>query len=287
MTGRLAEVEARIGTVHKLASVISAMRGIAAARVQEAQRHAEGIRTYADTIGAAIGEAMPLLPDRDPPPRGTGADGREGRRAVILLAAEQGFAGTYNEQVFDAATPLLAGPHDLYIAGDRGLLVASERGLPVAWSGAMIAHPAQAATLATRLADVVFEALARAQVTAVSVVHAAPGTAGGAMQVLVRSLVPFDYDRFPPPPNAAPPETTLPAADLLSRLAEEYVFAELTEAAMLAFAAENAARMRAMIAAHDNVTGSLESLGSEARRLRQEGITDEIIELATGRQATR
>ena len=85
MTGRLAEVEARIGTVHKLASVISAMRGIAAARVQEAQRHAEGIRTYADTIGAAIGEAMPLLPDRDPPPRGTGADGREGRRTVALL----------------------------------------------------------------------------------------------------------------------------------------------------------------------------------------------------------
>ena len=50
---------------------------------------------------------------------------------------------------------------------------------------------------------------------------------------------------------------------------------------MLSFAAENEARMRAMVAAKDNVSESLQAMIGEARRLRQEDITQEITELAT------
>ena len=51
---------------------------------------------------------------------------------------------------------------------------------------------------------------------------------------------------------------------------------------MLSFAAENEARMRAMIAARSNVARKLEELVSSFRRLRQEEITGEIIELSAG-----
>lgn len=278
MSGRLADVEARIGTVHKLAAVISAMRGIAASRAQEARRHTESIRTYAGTIGAAIGQALTLLPEARPAP-GTG--GAEGRQAVLVLAAEQGFAGSYNERVFDAAAPLLAAPCDLLVAGDRGLLVADERGLDVAWSAPMIAHPTQAAALAARITEAIYERLARGEISRVAVVHAVPDGADPG-RVVTKRLVPFDYGRFPAPAHGVAPLITLPPQDLLAQLAEEYVFAELSEAVMLAFAAENEARMRAMIAAHDNVSQSLEDLVATSRRLRQEEITEEIVELATG-----
>jgi F-type H+-transporting ATPase subunit gamma len=278
MSGRLADVEARIGTVHKLAAVISAMRGIAASRAQEARRHVASIRIFAATIGDAIGHALTLLPDAD---RAGGGDTAPAPRAIVLLAAEQGFAGAFSERVFDAAAPLLRGPHTLLLAGDRGLLVADERKLGVDWSAPMIAHPVQAAALATRITEAIYQDLAEGRVREVSVVHAAPGGTGG-MEVLTRQLVPFDYSRFPAPATAVAPRTTLPPEQLLARLVEEYVFAELSEAVMLSFAAENEARMRAMIAAHDNVSASLEQLVASARRLRQDEITDEIVELATG-----
>jgi len=70
---------------------------------------------------------------------------------------------------------------------------------------------------------------------------------------------------------------------LLASLAEEYVFAELCEAIMLSFAAENEARMRAMISARDNVAETLDHLTAQARQLRQEDITNEIIEVTNGR----
>ena len=51
---------------------------------------------------------------------------------------------------------------------------------------------------------------------------------------------------------------------------------------MLSFAAENEARMRAMIAARGNVARKLDELVGSFRRLRQDEITDEIIELSAG-----
>lgn len=275
MTGRLTEIEARIGTVRKLAAVIAAMRGIAASRAQEARGHVTGIRTFADTIGKAIAQALPLLPDRDADGPADGA----GPIAVVLLAAEQGFAGAFSTRIFEAAAPLLAEPHALFVAGSRGILLTEERGMDVAWSAPMIARAGEAATLATRITEAIYERLAAGEVTRVTLVHTAPdGPTGG--DVLLRPLVPFDYARFPAPTHGLAPRITLPPEDLLARLAEEYVFAEVVEAVMLSFAAENEARMRTMIAAHDNVSRSLDELVAQSRRYRQDEITDEIAELA-------
>lgn len=282
MSGRLADIESRIGTVHKLSAVIAAMRGIAASRAQEARAHVAGIRTFADTIGTAIAQSLSLLPDQ-PPARPSDGDGR---LAVVLLAAEQGFAGGFSEQVFDAAMPLLGDPHALILAGDRGLLVADERGLGVDWSAPMIAHVSETATLAARITEAIYQRLAAGEVSRVAVVYAVPDGPTG-VEVVTRALVPFDYTRFPVPRHGLAPRITLPPEELLTRLAEEYVFSELTEAVLLSFAAENEARMRAMIAAHDNVSQSLSDLVAQSRRLRQEEITDEITELATSRLPVR
>ena len=56
----------------------------------------------------------------------------------------------------------------------------------------------------------------------------------------------------------------------------------LCEEVMLSFAAENEARMEAMIAARSNVVRKLDELVASFRRLRQEEITGEIIELSVG-----
>jgi F-type H+-transporting ATPase subunit gamma len=282
MTDRLADVEARIGAVEKLASVISAIRGIAGARAQEARRHGDGIRLYAATIGDAIGRALALLPETGTAPPSP----NKGGRLVILLAAEDGFAGTFNEQVFDAAGALAVEADALFLCGDRGLMVAEERQMPVTGSEPMISHPPQAAALATRLTEMIYAALTEGRISEVSIVHAAPLT-GTQIHHVTKRLIPFDYGRFPAIRGDRPPMISLPAQTLLERLVEEYVFAELSEAIVLSLAAEHEARLRAMIAAHDNVAETLGALQASSRRLRQNEITEEILELATGSQSLR
>ena len=81
------------------------------------------------------------------------------------------------------------------------------------------------------------------------------------------------------------PLTTLAPQLLLERLAVEYVYAQLCEAAMHAFEAENAARMMSMASAKTNIKSKLTGLSQRERRLRQEEITTEIVELAAGAEA--
>jgi F-type H+-transporting ATPase subunit gamma len=282
MTERLSDVVARIRSVRQLSSVIGAMRGIAAARAREARERVEGVRAYAATVGAAIGQALALAEDG-------GAlrnrDRRDGH-LVIALCAEQGFAGAFNKRVLDVAEQLLKadGAHgrELLLLGGRGLMAAEERGLAVGWSAAMVAHVDEIGALADRVTEQLYARLGTGRATRVNVIHAAPSL--GEVHVVDRSLAPFDFARFPRAQNPSPPIITLPPQILLAQLAEEYVFAELCEALTLSLAAENEARMRAMTAAKSNVAKMLDELTARSRRLRQEEITNEIIELG-GRKA--
>lgn len=287
MTERLSDVEARIGTVNQLSAVIAAMRGIAAARAREARGRVDGIRAYAGMIAHAVSQALAFLPEverrhiADP---GDGGGGRGARgHAIIVLTAEQGFAGTFSERVLEAADAVAVeggeGGVERFLIGDRGLSLAEERGSPVAWSAPMVAHAAQAPVLAGRIVDALYDRIEAGRIARVTVVHAVPGGAA-AVETTARRLVPFDVARFPPATDGIPPVLTLPPADLLARLIEEYVFAELCEAVTLSFAAENEARMRAMIAAKTNVEATLGTLVARSRQLRQEEITNEIVELA-------
>lgn len=287
MTERLSALEARIGTVQQLSAVITAMRAIAAARTHEARSHLEGIRTYAATISGAIGRALTFLTD---PRHSPAAPEMMGGHAVIALCAEQGFAGAFSERVLDRGRRASAmngeRPSELFLIGDRGMMIAREREISVAWSAPMIVHAGQMAALASRIVDALYERIDAGRVARVTVIHAAPDSSA-ALQIAERSLFPFDFARFPSPPspNAVAPVLTLPPDALLDQLVEEYVFAEICEAVMLSFAAENEARMRAMIAARANVARTLDSLIARSRQLRQEEITSEIIELATGSAA--
>jgi F-type H+-transporting ATPase subunit gamma len=277
MTERLSDVMARIGSVRQLSSVIGAMRGIAAARAREARQRVEGVRAYARTVGAAIGQALALVEGAAGAPR----DGRAGH-LVIALCAEQGFAGPFNRRVLDVAERLMtsAGSHpaELLLLGGRGLAAARDRGLKIGWSASMVAHVDEAAALADRVTEQLYARLDEGRATRVTLAHATPALSGE-IQVVEHTLAPFDFARFPRAGNPAPPLISLPPAILLTQLAEEYVFAELCEALTLSLAAENEARMRAMTAAKSNVSKMLDELIARARQLRQEEITNEIIEL--------
>lgn len=265
-------IRKRIDATRQLETVFTAMRGLAAARSRDAQRSLDGVRAYAAAVGEAIQIAMACSP-KDPIPRSAPE-----KQIVLAFCSEQGFAGAFDERILSAAAG--AGPNaPLYVVGQRGEASAVERGLTVAWSTPMAAHAVDAPSVAERIADALYDQVVENQATAVTVVHAAPSSPSD-FEVLTRSLIPLDLARFPIVELGGAPLLNLPPTLLLSTLAEEYVFAELCEATLLSFASENAARMQAMTSARSNVLNKLDELNAERRRLRQEQITDELVELS-------
>jgi F-type H+-transporting ATPase subunit gamma len=76
-----------------------------------------------------------------------------------------------------------------------------------------------------------------------------------------------------------------PPAEILQALLPRYVEVQVFRALLESQAAENAARMTAMDAATNNADDLIESLRLKLNRLRQAGITKEIIEVVSGAQA--
>ena len=145
----------------------------------------------------------------------------------------------------------------------------------------MVEHIEDVPALANRITDALYQRLESKRATRVTMVHAVPAPSG-TIDIVERALLPFDFTRFHVTPSRIPPIVTLPPEQLLDQLAEEYVYAELCAAVMLSYAAENEARMQAMIAARSNVG----ELTASYRNLRQEEITAEIIELSAGTLAS-
>src|SRR5262245_42337111 len=176
MSGKLSEVEGRIGTVRQLNSVISAMRGIAAARSREARARLDGVRAYASAVGTAIGTALELAADR-----GASASGRDQREAhlLIVLCGQQGFAGSFNDRVLDKVSDHLApSPVEILLVGDRGAMVAAERGLAVTLVAPMVVHAEEVPALANRITEALYQRLESKHATRVTLIHAIPGPSG-------------------------------------------------------------------------------------------------------------
>ncbi len=100
-------------------------------------------------------------------------------------------------------------------------------------------------------------------------------------------IVSAGHVEFSPPCQPDAPLLNLPSEELLSELTADYVHAQLCNAALHAFAAENEARMEAMAAARHQIERQLSTLQATERLVRQEEITAEIIELAAGETASQ
>jgi F-type H+-transporting ATPase subunit gamma len=278
MAERLSDVQARAQSLHELQQIVGAMRAMAAARVQEAQAALEGTRSYAQIIGDAIAEALPLLPE--PPGRGIAAKGAA--RGLVLFMAEHGFTGAFNDQLAEAAGNRAA----LFVVGSRGRGLIEERGLTPAWTTEMATQAGAVSDAARRIADELYRRFERGSLAAVEILYFQSHDSG--RRALERqSLLPVDLGRFRRPRSTVPPLTNLAPHLLIAGLLGEYVFAQLAHAAMESFASENSARLAAMQSAREKLDELLIDLQSLERRLRQEQITTELLEIVTGTEAAR
>jgi F-type H+-transporting ATPase subunit gamma len=276
---RLSEIEARVASFTQLQDVISVMRSLAATRVQQAQNSLAGIRAYSDTIGAAIAAAESYrTPERD-----HRAADRFAVRGVILFCGEHGFCGAFSEKLLESVSGNFKGA-ELYIVGSRGALMAEERKIPVEWSTPMATNIGTITTVAHVVAEALYDRFSRGAMADVTMTYARYG-GHGRFSIEREVLLPLDLGRFRSYLTRPAPLSNLPSRVLIDRLIEEYFFAQLVRGATESFASENAARVALTQSARHSIEGRLEELVGAQRQLRQQQITNEILEVISGAEA--
>lgn len=289
---RLTEIERHAASMEELQRIVGAMRAIASVRMQEAVRALASVREYGDTLAEAVHDALAIADEGSRAAGSTGerADamsvraGSAPRRAIVLFASEHGFVGGFNQRLLETIGSDLAAADTLMIVGSRGAAFAAERGRPAAWAHPLATRLAGVAQTVRTLEEELLPRIARDEIVRAEVIFSRHGGTG-ALAIERRQLFPLSIVPGRARRGGLVPLCDLPVPQLLEKLTNEYVIAQLTEAATEALAAENAARFAAMESARDNVGRKLQTLRLDASRARQEEVTTELLDLITGEQA--
>lgn len=274
MTERLADISARIDGIRDLGAVVNAMKGIAAARAHVARGQVGAVDSFAAIIATAMSQALG-------PTETTSTNAKGEQLGLLVFCAEQGFAGAFSERVLDS---LPSAPAPLFLIGTRGLSVAKARNLTPHWTAPLPSHTPGIPKLADQITTAIYAAVARGLIDRLDVIFT--GWEAGRPTLVRQQLFPIDLSELPATPTTRP-LMQLPQASLLTALSQDYLNAQVCKAALHAFAAENQARMEAMTSAGTQIARELEALQATLRRVRQEAITAEIIELSTGVKSRR
>jgi F-type H+-transporting ATPase subunit gamma len=266
--------------VSSIHDVVSAMRSVAAGRIQGAQRALAAARGYHDAVLRALAQVL-----------GQAAQPAavRGPTTLLVLTSEQPLCGPFNQQVLALAERRW---QELSAAGAVRLLVVGQRGIrQLAGRGIVPDAGEPAATSLHGLRDLVKRLAAllgqrRAE------------EAGGEVRVIYsryhsvteqvateEQILPPDLERLR---ALAPPVPTrfhryLPAADLLAGVVHEYAFITLFRIAADSFSSEQASRLVAMDGATRNAERMQQALLELERRERQDEITREVLELIGAR----
>jgi F-type H+-transporting ATPase subunit gamma len=277
------ELATRIASLDELLNVVSAIRAIAASQMQQALRSLEPIRRYSETIQAALSDAATMLPSDDTvAPAPTPA-----KSGLIVFCAEHGLCGGFNEQPLKAAAQTVAdrtGRTVLIVVGSRGAQVGRERGLNPDIVLPMATHCAGVTAAAGRVATELYRMFSDGRIAGVEVIYARFADSQFS-RLEQHRLLPLEMPVLEKPSPVTPPLINLRPRQLFDDIVGEYFFAALENAAMQSFFSENSARFRTMEAAHQNIGNKSKELTALARRLRQEIITTEILDLISGAEA--
>ena len=279
------DIRRRIRSAKNIQQITRAMKFVSAARLRRAQDRVIAARPYAKQMFAVLNSLAARVPEQAHPLL---ARRGEDRIELVVITADRGLCGAYNTNIIRQALECLVQHSDrrveLNILGKRGRDFFRRRRYAVRHEAVGVLQKPTFADAAAIARDLIEEFVSgrKDQIWLVynefkSVVQ---------QRVVIEPLLPIQrlehaggealveylYDEAP--------EKIF--ANLLPRHVEAQVFRALLEAA----ASEQGARMTAMEAATKNAEEMIDGLTLYANKVRQAGITKELIEGGSGASST-
>lgn len=281
----------RIHTTQELKSIVHTMKTLSAVSIRHYEDAVASLREYSHTVELGL---RVVLDSRVPPRRLAAA--ASGPTAFVVFGSDHGLCGRFNEQIVAFARAQLRG-----VDGTRGVLwlTAGERagdklGAAGETPAARLQLPGAPSGLVVTAQTVLLHLdrwRAEAGAERILVAHNRRGEQTTATPTL-RQLLPLDPTWLEtitaePWPSRRLPTYSMDPDELLATLMREYLFVGVYQAAAESIASEHAARLAAMQEAEHNIDETLDELGTAYRRLRQELITEELLDVIAGFEVLR
>jgi F-type H+-transporting ATPase subunit gamma len=287
------EIKSRIKGVRDTQKITGAMHLIASTKLRKAKNDLERTRPYFDALQQEINRIFPAAQRaRSRYFRPADCDQTPGERCgCLIITADRGLAGAYNQGVIKQAQRLLSKRPGtkLFVMGDYGRRFFSRRGMPIE---RFFLHAAQNPTMdkAREINAVLLGAFERGELDRIDLIYTDTKNSLTTLAVADR-LLPFEQVAPTQPPGhqtASMPFEFFPSMEaVFDQVAQSCLSGFIYSALVASFCSEQSARMAAMNAANQNAEEILELLTLQYNRVRQAAITQEITEISSGARAQK
>ncbi|MBP3631885.1 MAG: ATP synthase F1 subunit gamma [Oscillospiraceae bacterium] len=288
------EIRRRIGSVRQTQKITHAMYLISQAKLRKAKQELDNTRPYFQALQTEIGRvfnADSTIESRYLIPADPNAKPLPGVPACLLITADKGLAGAYNQNVIRQGQQLMA-EHPgtaLYVVGEYGRRWFAQRGVPVEKS---FLYTAQNPTLdrARHIAELLLDRFDAGEINSVWIIYTDMKN-GLEATVHQAQVMPLHRERFHAATAATAGDAVyefVPSAKaVLDNAVRSCLTGYIYSALVDSFCSEQSTRMTAMNAADQNAEELLKDLSVQFNRARQAAITQEITEVSAGERAQR
>ena len=288
------EIKTRIQSVQETRKITNAMYLIASTKLRRARLELDHTRPYFEALRGEIKRVFRTANDIDshyfyPVDNDTP---REGTYGCLVITADKGLAGAYNQNAIREAMKLLEQHPDtkLFVVGEYGRRFFASHNIPMEHS---FLYTAQNPTMARarEISALLLDGFDRGELKEIYVIYTDMESAMS-FQARATRLLPFHRTHAAGAPAGEGAMTERfefypDVGTVLNSIMRSYVTGFIYSALIDSFCCEQNARMTAMDSANQNAEKLLGELSLQYNRVRQAAITQEITEISAGARAQR
>lgn len=287
------EIRVRMNSIQQTRKITNAMYLISSAKLRKAKQEWDQTRPYFQALKAEVKrifrtsghvKSRYLYPDEgELPPDGT--------YGFLVITADKGLAGAYNQNVLKEAHRLMQEHPQtkLFVVGEYGRQYFQRHQVPIERS---FLYTAQNPTM-QRAREITAELLDRFDKGELQKIFVIYTDMKNSLteNVSATRILPFHRSAFTAPTDekriTEPFEFFPSVTQVLENIVPSYVSGFIYSALIDSFCSEQSARMNAMNSANENAEKMLGELALAYNRIRQAAITQEITEVSAGARAQK
>ena len=298
------EIKGHIQSVKDTQKITNAMYLISSNKMRKIKKELDKTKPYFEEVALSIRRIFKTVKkvESDYFYPATGSYEIEGTYGYLVITADKGLAGAYNQNVIKEATKLMTKKHDklLFVVGEYGRRYFNSKNIPIEKT---FLYTAQNPTLsrAREISNLLLDLYDNKKLSKIYIIFTDYET-GMESKVKVMRLLPFNRSDFKMSKAEMENEKKStrgflwPEGEIefypnpkeaLENMISSYVTGIIYGALVDSFCSEQNARMNAMESANRNAEELIDKLTIQYNHTRQAAITQEITEISAGARAKK
>lgn len=267
-----ADVEKKIKSIYTVKDIVGAMKAYAGVTIRKTEELVLNIRAYEENMLYAMADIMAHYPAIFLEKQ------TEGKRILIAFGSSQGLCGPFNEKIADVISDIINSNDTLFLIGRRLKLSIELKHITYdGYSDSVVSingiQPALKETVSQIMNTYKKEEYYNLTFIFTYISEKRP-------EISAEQILPPDITRLSAlKPLKIPPLTYLEPEIIFNKILEEFLYISLYRGYLESLRSENWYRMRSMEGASESLERRILELGSLQKYVRQEEITEEMLEI--------